>query len=97
MRRARLPVGALKPWAALNGLQLNGVEIVDLGNGHGCGIVATRDEYDDGTVFLEVPQELVLSKDLVWNYALSDPDLRQVLDSMGEYAKVGLLRRGESC
>ena len=88
MKRITLPIKALLPWAQLNGIELNGVEIAKLENGHGSGIVATQDTDDEDTVFVRVPAELVLSKDLVWEYARSDPDLRQVLEGMGEWAKV---------
>lgn len=89
MRRARLSTKALQAWADLNGVELHGVAVKDLRNGQGAGLVANQDTSKEGTVFVRVPKELVLSKDLVWEYALSDPALREVLDSMGEWAQVG--------
>jgi hypothetical protein len=89
MRRARLSTKALQAWADLNGVELHGVAVKDLRNGQGAGLVATQDASKEGAIFVRVPKELVLSKDLVWEYALSDPALREVLDSMGEWAQVG--------
>jgi hypothetical protein len=88
MRRSRLSVRALRAWAELNGIKLNGVTVEDLENGQGAGLVASRDIQEEDTVFVSVPKELVLSKDLVWEYARSDPHLRQVLEAMDDYAKV---------
>lgn len=65
---------------------------MDLGNGQGAGIVATQDASQETTAFVRVPQNLVLSKDLVWEYARADADLKAVLEAMGALAKV---RKGD--
>ena len=87
MRRSLLPIQLLPAWIALNGIQLNGVEIRDLGS-KGRGLVATKKAKEEGICFVNVPSSMVLSKDTIWEYAKSDKHLREVLEASGDFAKV---------
>lgn len=87
MRREVLPAERLAPWARLNNVDLNGVEISSLDNSRGSGIIATW-ESDNGAILINVPRDLVISLENVWIYARSDKHLLQVLEAVGEYARV---------
>ena len=88
MRRERLSITALPAWARLNNVDLRGVEIRELENGFGCGIVSTTTATEHGSQFLVISPELVLNVELVWIYAKNDPHLQSVLEANGEFAKV---------
>ena len=89
MRRDRLPITSLAAWARLNDVPLDNVEIRELENGFGCGIVSTIAATEHGTEFLAIPPELVLNVGLAWLYAKNDSYLRSILEANGEFAKVG--------
>ena len=98
MRRRKLPIEQLQAWAILNGVRFNGttVRADDDSNddSKGAGLFAVADienDHDqDGTV-LHVPHDLVLSKELVGDYARSDLHLREVLEAVGEFGRVGAI------
>ena len=90
MRRETLPADRLSPWAQLNNVDFNGVEVQSLGDNRGSGLVATW-ESDNAAILMSIPQDLVLSLENVWTYARSDKHLLQVLEAVDEYSRVGFL------
>lgn len=88
MRRERLHPSALKAWCELHDISLNGVEIINLENGMGCGIISTIKAQEPGEVFINVPRQLVLNQTLVWNLSDDDTHLRDVLEACVPWSKV---------
>jgi hypothetical protein len=95
MRRHRLPIEHLQAWATLNDVKFNGTCVERItnpdGQHEGAGLFAARDfetSHDFGNFLLSVPHELVLSVDLVHDYAKSDGHLRDVLEAVGEFGRV---------
>lgn len=94
--RSRLPVEALPTWARLNGIKFNDIGFEKLENGS--GIVAKADKGYDAqgegaentgpVILMSVPPDMILSLDLVHDYAKSDPYLREVLEAMGDFGRV---------
>ena len=89
MKRESLPLEQLGIWAKLNGVNLDNAIVQHIsdpdGPDKGLGIVAhhvieTTPHYP--AVVLSVPRELVLSVDLVHEFAKSDHDLRGVLEAV---------------
>ena len=96
MRRHYLPIEQLRAWATLNDVKFNGTHVERItnpdGQHEGAGLFAARDfeaSHDFETILLSVPHELVLSVDLVHGYAKSDGHLRDVLEAVGEFGRVG--------
>lgn len=96
MRRHYLPIEQLRAWATLNDVKFNDTRIERItnpdGQHEGAGLFAARDfeaSHDFETFLLSVPHELVLSLDLVHDYAKSDGHLRDVLEAVGEFGRVG--------
>jgi len=85
----RLPTSSLRSWAELNGVEYNGISVRSV-PGSGAGIVAARalSGGDEGPLVV-VPRELVLSLEQVELQAKSDQHLKELLDALGEYARVG--------
>jgi hypothetical protein len=101
MKREYLPIETLPVWARLNGITFNDVQIRHLqtegGVDKGSAVVATgkkpvKTSVDEGEIVPEilitVPRDLVLSLELVETYAKSDHHLKEVLDALGDYARV---------
>ena len=86
MRRETLSIARLAPWARLNNVELNGVDIAHLPDINGSGLLANRRSSD--SMLMSVPRDLVLSSENVWIYAKSDKDLLEVLEAVGDYARV---------
>jgi hypothetical protein len=96
MRRHCLPIEQLRAWATLNDVKFNDTRIEGItnpdGQYKGAGLFAARDfeaSDDFETSLLSVPHDLVLSLDLVHDYAKSDGHLRDVLEAVGEFGWVG--------
>lgn len=87
MHRDRLPVSALQTWADLNNVQRNGVAVSQTPNGKGLGLITIAKDLDNEAVLMTVPQNLVLSLDNVWISAKSDPQLKEVLDAVGDFSQ----------
>ncbi|KLJ13394.1 hypothetical protein EMPG_11645 [Blastomyces silverae] len=100
MRREYLPIDALAAWARLNSVQFHGVEVTQLqtedGVDKGCSVVATvkksAPEFDpeapaEPEILMTIPPDLVLSLELVETCAKADRHLKEVLDTMGEFAR----------
>ncbi|KAJ9351864.1 hypothetical protein C8Q69DRAFT_267476 [Paecilomyces variotii] len=99
MKREYLPIEALPAWSKLNGISFNGVAFerfqAEDGTDKGSGVVATEEKYNGDPeseeskpeFLITVPPDMVLSLDLVQNYAKSDRYLREVLEAVGDYGK----------
>jgi hypothetical protein len=95
MRRRYLPIEQLEAWAKLNGVRFNHTRVERIttpdGQQKGAGVFITEDfetTPDHEAILLSVPHELILSKDLVHDYAKSDVHLREVLEAVGEFGRV---------
>ncbi len=88
MRRELLPIGTLPAWANWNGVGFHGVEVAPLPGGRGSGLVVTTQRNDEDSIFVTVPKDLLLSLGNVWMFAKSDKYLKEVLEAVGEYARV---------
>ena len=93
MRRLTLPITALPVWAKLNGIEFDGVGIerlTDDGVDKGSAVVARKQfpVTEENEPLMLVPRDMILSLEAVWNYAKSDKHLREVLEAMGDYARV---------
>ncbi|QSS63072.1 SET domain-containing protein [Histoplasma capsulatum] len=99
MKREYLPISALAAWTRLNCVEFHDVEVTQLpakdGIDKGCGIVATAKKSTGGLgpeaeiepqVLMTIPSELLLSLELVETCAKTDRHLKEVLDSMRDYA-----------
>lgn len=93
MRRQTLPIPALPGWARLNGIEFDGVAIerlTDHGIDKGSAVVAKGELTGKGgeEQLMSVPKDMILSLEAAWNYAKSDKHLREVLEAMGDFARV---------
>jgi hypothetical protein len=84
-----LPNSALRPWAQLNGIALDGISVGSIPE-RGSGVVAIRalKGGDEGPLMV-IPGDLILSLERVEMQAKSDQHLRTVLEALGDYARVG--------
>jgi hypothetical protein len=104
MRRHCLPIEHLRAWATLNDVKFNDTCVERItnpdGQHKGAGLFAARDfemSLDFETFLLSVPHELVLSMDLVHDYAKSDGHLRDVLEAVGEFGRVRKMYGASDC
>ncbi len=88
MHRETLPIETLPAWAKLNHVGFNGVEVVSLPGTRGSGLVVTTPRNTENCMLVKVPKDLVLSLENVWIFAKSDKHLKEVLESVSEYAMV---------
>ena len=88
MSRPILDAGSAARWAQLNSVELNGIEISKLPGSKGFGILAKQDVTEENAILMTVPKDLILSLNNVWLYAKSDYHLREVLEAVGDFAKV---------
>ena len=94
MRRLYEPIELLSPLAVLNGVNFhNGAVTIKslLSDTLGSGVLRDRDlagHEEDDNLLLTVPQSLVLSLENVWIHAKADPDLKQVLEALGDFTRV---------
>ena len=86
MHRESLPIEQLIPWMQLNNVKLNDVILSQRENGS--AITTQRHLPGQGQILLSVPPELILSLETVWLYAKSDGQLLQVLEAVGDFARV---------
>ena len=91
MLRETLPVTTLPAWSRLTNVVLDGVAISSLDNGKGSGIVATKDLGKESVTLMTVPRDVVLSLETIWEYAKSDHHLHDILEAVGEFARVGVM------
>ncbi len=86
-----LPPSSLRPWADLQGVTFNGVEIGTLpeSEAKGSALLATTSSLDTvASPLLIVPRDIILSKDNIELYAKSDTHLRKILDATGSFGTV---------
>lgn len=88
MNRQILTAVSAAQWAQLNNVELNGIEISKLPGSKGFGIVAKHDIADENPILMTVPKDLILSLENVWLYAKSDRHLQEVLNAVGDFARV---------
>jgi hypothetical protein len=87
-----LPTHTLRPWAQLNGITLDGINLGSVPGSpeRGSGVVAARalEGGEEGSLIV-ITRDLVLSLERVEVEAKSDKHLREVLEATGDYARVG--------
>ena len=99
MKRRLLSIDALPAWARINNVAFHDVEIKTLkaedGFDKGSAVVSTCKRLAKGGeggsyphILITVPPDLVLSRRLVEECALTDMHLKEVLDAIGEYGMV---------
>lgn len=99
MKRGYLPLGSLPAWIKLNGIESNGVTFQQLGSSEsgadkGNALVAIENKFSSESdvspeILLRVPSDLVLSLETVHDYSKSDHHLREVLEAVGDFGRVG--------
>lgn len=101
MKHDYYPIESLPSWIKLNGVSVNGIAFrklqADDGTDKGSAIVATEVKTSgnaasnavESEVILRVPSDLVLSFDFVEEYSKSDRQLREVLEAVGNFGRVG--------
>ena len=87
MHRHILDIGAFPAWARLNNVQFEGITVADLA-AKGYGLIVTTERTEENAVLITVPKDLILSLENVWILAKADKHLREVLDAVGDYARV---------
>jgi len=86
-----LPPEALRPWALLNGVDFHEVKQAVVA-GRGSALLASKpvkNSADGAEALLAVPRELVLGYERVLEHAKVDRDFREVLESLGDFGRVG--------
>ena len=87
MRRRTLPIDTLPMWAKVNQVEFRGVSVQAIpSKGHGLAVSAQADE--ENALLMTVPKDLILTLENVWVLARADKQLHQVLEAMGDYARV---------
>lgn len=85
------PIDALPTWATFHGVKFNGVKIGPLPGfeERGSTVIAAR-ELQGGSVdpLLEVPRDLIISRENIELFARSDRHLREVLEAIGDFGRV---------
>lgn len=85
MRRIQRDLSGFPDWFATYGITMRGVGIET--TLFGSGIVALEDiQHEDPMI--HVPAGLILSLDYVWRQAKTDAQLEEVLEALGDFAKV---------
>lgn len=87
-----MDMDAFKKWAATSGINFTNASPAIV-PGRGNGLVADRDLTSMDTShfaeILRVDEDLVLSVEAIKKHALFDKDLRELLDSLGDFGQVG--------
>ena len=89
----QLPSEVLLPWATLNNVCFNRT-VPGVFAGRGGALVAKEDldaEKDASNVLLTVPKDLILSLERIQEHAKVDQGFRKVLESLGEFGRVGAI------
>jgi hypothetical protein len=87
MYRETLPITALPAWSKLNDVSFIDIEVQELPESKGFGLVSSRnlsseDTYDIPTL-LEIPRDLVLSAEAVEEWAKADGNFKELLGAAG--------------
>jgi hypothetical protein len=96
-----IPSDAVLPWAMLNDVEFN-KSVPGIVSGRGGALLAKEDvQVSEGqaelTVLLTVPKDLVLSLERCQEQAKFDRDYREVLESLGDFGRVGIGLRIPFC
>lgn len=86
-----LPSEAFNPWAQLNGVRFHEVKPGQVA-GRGSALLATKtiaNSPEGAECLLTVPRELILSQEQVLEQAKVDRDFRELLESLGNFGRVG--------
>ena len=90
----QLPPEALVPWAKLNDVAFTHLDPGVIA-GRGAALVArtclpdAENAGDGSQVLMTVPRDLILSLERVQEHAKVDKDFREVLESLGDFGRVG--------
>lgn len=87
----QLDTTALKTWAEASGITFINAS-PSVVPGRGVGLLANSDLMSESsypTEILSIDEELVLSGDAVRRHAQFDKDFREVLESLGDFGRVG--------
>jgi hypothetical protein len=87
MHPEELPISALPAWCKLSDVLFFDIEVKDLGNAKGFGLVtcrplSSRDTFDIPTL-LTIPHDLILSAEFLEEQAKVDSHFRQLLSVAG--------------
>ena len=88
-----LPPEAFNPWAQLNGVRFHEVKPGHVA-GRGSALLATKtitNSPEGAECLLTVPRDLILSQEQVLEQARVDRDFRELLESLGDFGRVGFL------
>ena len=86
-----LPSQAFSPWAHLNGVRFHEVKPGHI-EGRGSALIASKaviNTADGAECLLTVPKDLILSLEQILEQAKVDRDFREVLESLGDFGRVG--------
>lgn len=87
-----LPAEAFNPWAHLNGVRFHEVKPGQIA-GRGSALLASKavvNSPDGAECLLTVPKDLILSLEQIQEQAKVDRDFRELLESLGDFGRVGL-------
>ena len=85
---APLPLAALRAWARLNDVDYDSLEVQEVSS-KGLGLVLQNaTAHDENETLLRVPQDLVLSSQLVSDFARVDKNFGQLLEAITERVSV---------
>jgi hypothetical protein len=87
------PPEAFNPWAQLNGVRFHEVKPGQVA-GRGSALLATKtisNSSEGAECLLTVPRDLILSQEQVLEQAKVDRDFRELLESLGDFGRVGFL------
>ena len=88
----QLPQNAFVPWALLNDVTFDRT-VSGVVQGRGGALLAKEDlnaDEDSSNILLTVPRDLIISLECVQDHAKVDKDFREVLESLGDFGRVGL-------
>lgn len=88
IRSAKSSIEALPTWVKLNGIIFNKVTVSPMPGDKGLGVIISGENIGQRDLLMTVPRDLILCLENVWIFAKSDPHLREVLESAGEYSRV---------
>lgn len=71
----------------MNHIELHGISVQDVPD-KGSGLAVTAQLDKESSLLALVPKDLILSIKNIWVLAKADRQLREVLEAMGDYARV---------
>lgn len=88
MDSASSSIGVLPTWGKLNNVIFNKVTVSPMPDSKGLGVIISGENAGGQDILMTVPRDLILSLENIWIFAKSDHNLREVLESVGEYSRV---------